>query len=105
MTATPQPQTNGHHRADLYLVNTRVRAGAPAPQGVTRAADQRAQQLRSVSRAAFADGLAAGEVLGTKAGFWQGYISGGITGLFVGAALVVVPLALGYGGVLGPWLR
>ena len=104
-TRTPPATVNGHHRADLYLVNTRVRAGAPAPAALTLAAEQRAQQLRNVSRAAFQDGLATGEVIGTRAGFWHGYAAGGVTGMFAGAALVLVPMALGYASVLGAWFR
>lgn len=120
MRATPNalpplagPPARAHHdgvvsereaRA-LYLVQTRVRAGSPAPQRLTQAADQRAQQLRSVSRAAFEDGRAVGERIGTRAGFWHGYAAGGLTGLFCGAALILVPLALGYAGVIAGWFR
>lgn len=110
MRATPNalPPLVGTQAQDprrLFLVHTRVRAGSPAPQHLTRAADERAQQLRSVSRAAFEDGRAVGERIGTRAGFWHGYFAGGITGLFAGAALVIVPMALGYASVLAGWLR
>lgn len=104
MPVAQHPTTTPDARP-LYLVNTRVRAGTPAPQQLTRAADERAQQLRSVSRAAFEDGRAVGERIGTRAGFWLGYFCGGITGLFAGAALVIVPMALGYASVLAGWLR
>lgn len=110
MRATPNalPPLVGTQAQDpcrLYLVNTRVRAGTPAPQQLTRAADERAQQLRDVSRAAFRDGQAVGERLGTRAGFWHGYLTGGFTGLCLGAALVLAPMALGYASVLGAWFR
>lgn len=103
-TATPQsaPAPDARH---LYLVNTRVRAGSPAPQQLFQAADDRAQQLRAVSRAAFADGLATGERIGTRAGFVQGYLTGGFTGLLAGAALVLVPMALGYASVFAALTR
>lgn len=110
MQATPNalPPLVGTQAQDprrLFLVNTRVRAGTPAPQQLTRAADERAQQLRSVSRAAFEDGRAVGERIGTRAGFWHGYAAGGLTGLFCGAALILVPLSLGYAGVIAGWFR
>lgn len=105
-TPTPARHEPGDQPRDhLYLVNTRVRAGSPAPQQLTHAAEQRAQQLRDVSRAAFKDGMAAGEVLGTRAGWWHGYISGGVTGLMAGDGLVLVPMSLGYASVILGWFR
>lgn len=73
----------------------RLRAGTPSPAAPFIAAQREAERIDSLMRGCYQKGMAAGECIGTRAGFWRGYLCGAGIGILGGAVLVAGALALG----------